>query len=142
VPSHNINVQQLSTGGAVIKFATQYDTPALVYTEDNADGFIETIKSQGLYKSYAIGQKGNSGTLIRGPYAGSDESGERRLYSYSFTQSYDQEAMSGFVLGDNSEISLVLEFWKAPVASTRCIIALNYGMKHVFLASGQTITQG
>ena len=142
VPSHNINVQQLSVGGAVIKFATQYDTPALVYTEDNADGFIETIKSQGLYKSYAIGQKGNSGTLIRGPYAGSDESGERRLYSYSFTQSYDQEALSGFVLGDNSEISLVLEFWKAPVASTRCIIALNYGMKHVFLASGQTITQG
>jgi len=49
--------------------------------------------------------------------------------------------MSGFVLGDNAEISLVLEFWKAPVASTRCIIALNYGAKHIFLANGSTMTQ-
>lgn len=142
VPSHNINCQQLNNGTAVKKFAIQSGGTTLTYTEDNADGYIETIKSQGLFKSYAIGQKGNSGTLIRGPYAADDESGERRLYSYSFTQSYDQEALSGFVLGDNSEISLVLEFWKPPVASTRCIVALNYGMKHVFLASGSTITQG
>jgi hypothetical protein len=141
VPSHNINVEQLH-GTVVEKVATQFTGDAVVYTEDNADGYIETIKSQGLYKSYALGQKGNSGKSIQGPYAGdSDFAGDRRLYSYSFTQVYDQEAMSGFVLGDNSEISLVLEFWRAPMAGTRCIIALNYGAKHIFLANGSTMTQ-
>jgi hypothetical protein len=143
VPSHDIVVRQLGTGTNIVNQATQATNAAIEYTEDVADGFIETIKSQGLYKSYAIGQKGNSSKSVSGHYAAnSGVVGDRRLYSYSFTQSYDQEALSGFVLGDNSEISLVLKFWKKPEAGTRCIIALNYGMKHVFTADGRTFTQG
>jgi hypothetical protein len=115
----------------------------LTYAEDNSDSFIETIKAQNMYKAYALGATPNSRKVIEGPYASLliTTNPDRRLYTYSFMQSYDQESAAGLTLLDNSEISLVLNFKTAPGAGSRCIVALNYGVKHIFTSSGQSILQ-
>lgn len=143
VPSHNIQARQLSSTTHSEKFLVSKEGAGITTElfEDNADSFIETIKAQSLYKSYALGQSANSRRLIEGPYTSVIDSDERRLYSYSFMQSYDQESSSGLVLADNSEISLVLEFFAPPTAGTRCIVALNYGVKYIFTATGQSHLQ-
>ncbi len=140
-------------------FGMRYATVGANVSDSEADGFVEMLKSMNVFKSYSIGVKQNSSLLVNTAYSrtvltdADDLAGEAtgdtvktlegasRVYSYSFTQSYDAEVVSGFTLSDNSEISLVLEFAGNPTNGSRIITALNYQQKYITSSSGQSYNQ-
>jgi len=114
--------------------------------ENESDSYVEMCKASNIFKSYQVGVKGGTLNLVEstntatGP-AQTYRGKKRRLYSYSFQQSYDSEVVSGFVLGDSSELSVILEFAYPPEPGTRMYTVLNYAQKLIVDASGKVYNQ-
>ena len=150
VPNRDIDCRESSnSNGTAAPYGVSVTGggPSVNVTETEADAYVTLCTAQNIFKSYQVGIKGSSLKLVesihQAPTIAQGYVGQnRRLYSYSFQQCYDSEVVSGFVLGDSSEISIVLSFAPGgPEANTRMYTVLNYAQKLIVDASGKVLNQ-
>lgn len=101
----------------------------------DSDAMVELFRCRNSFKSYDIGiQSVNETCTTTGGTV------PRRLYGYSFVQSYDEETKSGLVLMNGEEITVEMTFSADPSAYAM-YIALCYEQTVVMDANGSAFNQ-